>query len=36
VASPVMAVGRNGTELSLTLADGRKVAPADVVQWVAQ
>ena len=36
VSSPVMAVGRNGVDLSLVLADGRRVTPSDVVQWVAQ
>ncbi len=36
VSSFVAAVGRNGTDISLTLADGKKITPADIVQWVAQ
>jgi len=36
VSSFVAAVGRNGDQISLTLADGKKISPTDVVQWVAQ
>ncbi|MEY4084114.1 MAG: hypothetical protein RL483_1483 [Pseudomonadota bacterium] len=36
VASPVVAVGRNGTDIRLTLADGREIASSGVVQWMAQ
>ncbi len=36
VASMVAAVGRDGSNINMTLADGRKIAPADVVQWVYQ
>jgi flagellar basal-body rod modification protein FlgD len=34
VASAVATVGRNGNDAVMTLADGRKIAPKDVVQWV--
>ena len=36
VASPVVAVGRSGTDIRLTLADGREIASSGVVQWMAQ
>jgi len=36
VASPVVAVGRNGNDIRLTLADGREIASSGVVQWMAQ
>lgn len=34
VASMVAAVGRSNNDVLLTLLDGRKVAPTDVLQWV--
>ena len=34
VASMVATVGRNGNDAVMTLIDGRKIAPKDVVQWV--
>lgn len=36
VASIVAAVGRTGNDINLTLADGKRVLPKDVVQWVIQ
>lgn len=36
VASPVVAVGRSGNDIRLTLADGREIASSGVVQWMAQ
>jgi flagellar basal-body rod modification protein FlgD len=36
VASTVTAVGRDGNKFAMTLADGRKVSPSDVKQWVLQ
>jgi len=36
VSSIVAAVGRNGNDINLTLADGKKILPKDVVQWVIQ
>jgi flagellar basal-body rod modification protein FlgD len=36
VSSIVAAVGRTGNDINLTLADGKKVMPKDIVQWVIQ
>lgn len=36
VASRVTAVGRDGNSINMTLADGRKVTPSEVKQWVLQ
>lgn len=36
VSSVVAAVGRTGNDINLTLADGKKILPKDVVQWVIQ
>jgi hypothetical protein len=36
VASIVTAVARDGSDMKLSLADGRTVKPADVKQWVLQ
>jgi len=36
VASRVPAVGRDGNNINMTLADGRKIAPTEVKQWVLQ
>jgi flagellar basal-body rod modification protein FlgD len=36
VSSIVAAVGRTGNDINLTLADGKKILPKDVVQWVIQ
>jgi flagellar basal-body rod modification protein FlgD len=36
VTSLVAAVGRTGNDINLSLADGRKILPKDVVQWVIQ
>lgn len=36
VSSMVAAVGRSGNDINLSLADGRKILPKDVVQWVIQ
>jgi len=36
VASIVTAVARDGSDMKLSLADGRMVKPADVKQWVLQ
>lgn len=36
VSSVVAAVGRSGNDINLSLADGRKILPKDVVQWVIQ
>lgn len=36
VASTVTAVGRDSNKFAMTLADGRKVSPSDVKQWVLQ
>ena len=36
VASPVVAVGREGNDIRLTLADGREIASSGVIQWMAQ
>jgi flagellar basal-body rod modification protein FlgD len=36
VASIVTAVSRDGSDMKLSLADGRMVKPADVKQWVLQ
>lgn len=35
VSLPVVAVGKEGTSLKLTLTDGREIGPDDVVQWMA-
>jgi flagellar basal-body rod modification protein FlgD len=35
VSMPVVAVGKDGTNLKLTLTDGREIGPDDVVQWMA-
>lgn len=34
VGSMVAAVGRSGSDINLTLLDGRKVRPSEIVQWV--
>ncbi len=36
VARQVAAVGRDGTDIALTLSDGKKISPKDIVQWVMQ
>jgi len=36
VSSIVAAVGRTGNDINLTLADGKRILPKDVVQWVIQ
>jgi hypothetical protein len=36
VSSVVAAVGRKGTDINLTLSDGKQILPKDVVQWVIQ
>jgi len=36
VSSVVAAVGRTGSDISLTLSDGKQILPKDVVQWVIQ
>ena len=36
VSSVVAAVGRKGSDIGLTLSDGKQVLPKDVVQWVIQ
>jgi len=36
VSRHVAAVGRDGTDIALTLSDGKKIAPKDIVQWVVQ
>jgi flagellar basal-body rod modification protein FlgD len=36
VSSIGAAVGRSGHDINLTLADGKKILPKDVVQWVIQ
>jgi hypothetical protein len=34
-SSKVASIGKNGTDLEVTLADGRTIKPSEIEQWVA-